>query len=230
MKCVSVAPEREKSGFSEPALDREERELIRSLEEEMRRAFRFFRNLGTGPAVSVFGSSRLPPGDPVCRMARMFGESMGREGVRVLVGGHEGTMGATLEGAGAWGTALEWDPVDGKVHETTHSLIFRHLFLRKHFFLRNIRAVVLFPGGYGTMDELFEFLALRQVDKWAGIPAICAETPERPFWRPFWNGLAPILKSASFLPEGSECPLDIEADPGGLVVKVLEGIGKSVRK
>lgn len=229
MKCVSAVPDREKDVPSEPDLDREEGELIRSLEEETRRAFRFFRNLENGPAVAMFGSSRLPPEDPVCRMARTFGEAMGREGVRVLAGGHDGAMGAALGGAGSWGTALEWDPDEGKMPETGQRLVFRHLFLRKHFFLRNIRAVVLFPGGYGTMDELFEFLALRQVDLWAGIPAFCAESPERPFWVPFWNGLAAILKSAPFLPEGAECPLPVESEPERLVEKVLEGVRKSVR-
>jgi predicted Rossmann-fold nucleotide-binding protein len=219
-----VGPERRVSPSSGPGLEAEELEMIRSLERETDRAFRFFRTLEPGPVVAMFGSSRLPSSDPVCRFARTFGEVMSREGVRVLAGGHDGAMGAALSGAGRWGTALEWDPASGDPHETDRRLVFRHLFLRKHFFLRKIRAVVLFPGGYGTMDELFELLALRQVNDWAGIPAFCAESPERPFWRPFWDGLSVILKSAPYLPVDAECPLPIESDPDRLGARVLAAV------
>lgn len=222
-----MGPERKKGPSPEPGLEGEERELIRSLERETDRAFRFFRTLEPGPAVAMFGSSRLPSSDPVCRFARTFGEAMSREGVRVLAGGHDGAMGAVLSGAGQWGTALEWDPASGNPRGADRRLVFRHLFLRKHFFLRKIRAVVLFPGGYGTMDELFEFLALRQLEDWAGIPAFCAESPERPFWRPFWDGLSAILKSAPFLPDDAECPLPVESDPGRLGARVLAAVRAS---
>lgn len=208
--------------------ERPDRKVNRSLKGaivEGRRALDFFRNGKSEPTVAVFGSSRLSPDDPVSRMAFSFGEVMAKSGIRVLTGGFEGTMGAALEGAGEKGVALEWDPESVLIEEADrreNRLVFAHLSVRKQFFLWPSRAVVLFPGGYGTLDELFEMLALRQTEEWARIPAFCAETPERPFWRPFWEGLEPLLRQAPFLPSGAECPLTVLEDGIVLAERVIE--------
>ncbi len=194
---------------------------------EGRRALGFFRDGKSEPTVAVFGSSRLPSGDPASRMAFSFGEAMARSGIRVLAGGFEGTMGAALEGAGEKGVALEWEPEPVLTEETDrrgNRLVFAHLSVRKQFFLWPARAVVLFPGGYGTLDELFEMMALRQTEEWARIPAFCADTPDRPFWRPFWDGLAPLLRQAPFLAPGAECPLTVVEDGAVLAGKVIEAV------
>ena len=193
--------------------------------EDGRRALEFFGEGKSVPTVSVFGSSRLPEDDPACRMARLFGERMASAGIRLLAGGQEGLMGQALAGARELGVALSWqrgrapeDRIDGK------GLQFFHLSMRKRFFLWPSRAVVLFPGGYGTLDELFELLALRQTETWARIPAFCAEVSGRPFWEPFWKTLAEVLRSAPYLDRDAECPLPVVRDVEELSRRVGEAV------
>lgn len=193
--------------------------------EDGKRALAFFREGKSVPTVSVFGSSRLPENDPACRMARSFGVEMALSGIRLLAGGREGLMGQALAGAGPMGVALSWqregssDGTDGP-----GELRFLHLSMRKRFFLWPARAVVLFPGGYGTLDELFELLALRQTEAWARIPAFCAEPPERPFWNPFWKTLEGLLRSAPYLDRDAECPLPVVVDVKALSRLVREAV------
>ena len=193
--------------------------------EDGKRALAFFREGKSVPTVSVFGSSRLPESDPACRMARSFGAEMAQSGIRLLAGGREGLMGQALSGAGPMGVPLSWqregsaDGPGGGVE-----LRFLHLSMRKRFFLWPARAVVLFPGGYGTLDELFELLALRQTEPWARIPAFCAESPERPFWEPFWNTLNRLLRSAPYLDREAECPLPVVGDVDELSRLVREAV------
>lgn len=193
--------------------------------EDGRRALAFFGEGKSVPTVSVFGSSRLPSDDAACRMARLFGEEMASAGIRVLAGGRESLMGQVLEGARELGVPLTWkreelpeDPVQKR------GLRFLHLSMRKRFFLWPSRAIVLFPGGYGTLDELFELLALRQTESWARIPAFCAEVAGRPFWEPFWETLDRVLRSAPFLDREAECPLPVVREVEELSRRVKESV------
>lgn len=205
-----------------PAASRSLQSAIR----EGRRALGFFRDGKSQPTVAVFGSSRLSAEDPASRMAFDFGLAMARAEIRVLAGGFEGVMGAALKGAGDKGVALEWEPgvgspVPGSLGDR---LVFAHLSVRKQFFLWPARAVVLFPGGYGTLDELFEMMALRQSEEWARIPAFCADVPVRPFWRPLWDALEPLLRQAPFLSSEAECPMMVVQDGRVLADKVIEAV------
>ncbi len=193
--------------------------------EDGQRALAFFGEGKSIPTVSVFGSSRLPEEDPACRMARLFGEYMASSGIRLLAGGQEGLMGQALAGAREFGVALNWQRGGSPVNPSgTNELRFLHLSMRKRFFLWPSRAVVLFPGGYGTLDELFELLALRQTESWARIPAFCVDVSGRPFWAPFWETLANTLRSAPFLDRDAECPLPVLEDLDELTRRVQEAV------
>ncbi|MHB8422086.1 MAG: LOG family protein [Leptospirales bacterium] len=193
---------------------------------EGRRALDFFRDGKSQPTVAVFGSSRLSSEDPASRMAFAFGLAMARAGIRVLAGGDEGVMGSALKGAGEKGVALDWEPelVNPASDPLGRRLVFAHLSVRKQFFLWPARAVVLFPGGYGTLDELFEMMALRQTEEWARVPAFCADIPGRPFWKPLWGALEPLLREAPYLSPEAECPLRIVDDGCVLAEKVIESV------
>ena len=193
--------------------------------EDGQRALAFFGEGKSVPTVSVFGSSRLPEEDPACRMARLFGERMASRGIRLLAGGKEGVMGQALAGAREFGVALNWQRGDsGEDPAATNGLRFLHLSMRKRFFLWPSRAVVLFPGGYGTLDELFELLALRQTETWARIPAFCVEVSGRPFWEPFWGTLVRIFGAATYLDREAECPLPVLEDMDELTHRVREAV------
>jgi uncharacterized protein (TIGR00730 family) len=168
-----------------------------------------FRELaGEPPAVSVFGSARTPPGTAEYELAREVGRRLGEAGFGVITGGGPGAMEAAHRGAreaGARSIALNIDlpfeqPASGWVDR---SLDFHYFFCRKVMFVRYANAFVVLPGGYGTLDELFEALCLIQTEKIRSFPVILTNTA-------YWSGLVTWLRDRT-LREGkiSEHDLDL---------------------
>jgi uncharacterized protein (TIGR00730 family) len=123
-----------------------------------------------GPAVSIFGSARTPEGDPWYEKARELGRQLAAAGVTVITGGGPGLMEATNRGAfeaggESIGTGIEL-PHEQGINDFVHvGLEFRYFFVRKMMFVKYASAFVFLPGGYGTLDELFEVLTLVQTGK-----------------------------------------------------------------
>lgn len=142
---------------------------------------------GIPPAVSVFGSSRVPRDHPYYRLAEDLAHLLSDAGFSVVSGGGPGLMeavsrGAFLGPAPSVGLNIELpgqEPPNGYLDVSLH---FRHFFARKHMFIRLSAAYVVLPGGFGTMDELMEALCLIQTGKTPKIPVILLH-------RPFWQGL-----------------------------------------
>jgi uncharacterized protein (TIGR00730 family) len=145
------------------------------------------RLAGVRPAVSVFGSARVKQGTEYYRLAEETARLLSEAGFAVFSGGGPGLMEATNKGAfegGGLAVGLNIDlPREQPSSRYQHiSLRFKHFFARKVMFAKFASAYVVLPGGYGTLDELFEALTLVQTGKGRQMPIILVHEP-------FWRGL-----------------------------------------
>ena len=145
------------------------------------------RLVGIQPAVSVFGSARVKPGTPYYQLAEETARLLSDAGFTVISGGGPGLMEATNKGAfegKGLAVGLNIDlPKEQHSSRYQHiSLRFKHFFARKVTFARYASAFVVLPGGYGTLDELFEALTLVQTGKTRNMPIILVHEP-------YWRGL-----------------------------------------
>jgi uncharacterized protein (TIGR00730 family) len=152
-------------GDEPPEIRAGDAERVRDIAEEFARAFDALSAIG--PAVTVFGSARTPAGHPAYARARELGACLGRAGFAVITGGGGGLMEAANRGArdvGATSVGLNIElPHEQRANPYLDvDLRFRHFFARKVAFLRYASAAVICPGGFGTLDELFELLTLVQ--------------------------------------------------------------------
>ncbi|MDD5727035.1 MAG: TIGR00730 family Rossman fold protein [Victivallales bacterium] len=130
-----------------------------------------------GPLITVFGSARTQPGSPEYAEAEKMGRLLAENGYGVITGGGEGVMGAVNKGAyeaggDSIGLNIELPNEQRPNAFQTHSLYFRYFFIRKVCFLKYSLGVVVFPGGYGTLDEFFESITLVQTGKINRIPIV----------------------------------------------------------
>jgi len=145
-----------------------------------------------GPAVSIFGSARSKPSDRYYKLAEQTASELAKAGFAVITGGGGGIMeaankGATDAGGKSIGLNIEL-PMEQIPNEYQNvSLNFRYFFVRKVMFLKYAHGFIVFPGGFGTMDELFESLVLIQTLKQAFFPVILMGSD-------FWDGLIQWLK------------------------------------
>jgi uncharacterized protein (TIGR00730 family) len=145
-----------------------------------------------GPAVTVFGSARTPPEHPTYELTRRLGYCLGQSGYAVITGGGPGLMeaanrGAREAGALSIGCNIELPHEQAPNPYLDIGLRFRHFFTRKVMFVRYASAFVVCPGGYGTLDELFEALTLIQTATIRHFPAILLGDGE-------WDGLLAWLR------------------------------------
>ncbi len=147
-----------------------------------------FRTLaGIGRAVSIFGSSRTPPGSSEYALARRTAAAIGRRGFTIITGGGPGSMEAANRGArdaGALSVGLGIElPAEQEINAYVDlALEFKHFFVRKVMFVRYASAFVVLPGGLGTLDELFEAHTLIQTGKVQRFPLVLVGSA-------FWKGL-----------------------------------------
>ena len=155
----------------------------------------FDRLSGIGRAVSVFGSARTPREHPHYELMRAVGSALGEAGYSVITGGGGGLMEAANRGArdvGALSVGCNIElPREQKLNDYVDiGLRFRHFFARKVMFVRYACAFVIGPGGFGTLDELFEALTLMQTSTIRHFPAILIGEGE-------WDGLLDWLGSTA---------------------------------
>jgi uncharacterized protein (TIGR00730 family) len=181
-----------------------EAERIARIEAELREGFE--RLAEVGPAICVFGSARTRPGEPEYEIARELGRAIGEAGFAVVTGGGPGTMEAANRGArdaGALSVGLNIElPHEQDLNPYVDlGMRFHYFFVRKLMFVRYSDALAVMPGGFGTLDELFEMLTLIQT----------AKTPDHPVvlvGPGYWNGLLEWMR-AQLLAEGRISPADI---------------------
>jgi len=158
---------------------------------ELRVANKIFADYKHIKKLSIFGSARTKPGTPEYVAAHDFAKMMVEAGWMVITGGGDGIMGAAQEGAGAersFGLNIRL-PFEQRANATIEKdpklINFRYFFTRKVNFVKESKAVVCFPGGFGTMDEAFEALTLIQTGKAPLFPLIFMDAPGGDFWRTF---------------------------------------------
>ena len=144
-----------------------------------------------GPAVSVFGSARVPADDPSYAQAEELGRRFAEQGITVITGGGPGIMeaankGAKEAGGESVGLAIELPHEQATNRYITRELNFRYFFVRKTMFVKYAQGFVIFPGGFGTFDELFESLTLVQTGKIDDFPVILFGSR---YWEPLVDWL-----------------------------------------
>jgi uncharacterized protein (TIGR00730 family) len=187
-----LTPDEELIAADEPAVaslvtddDRVER-----MRAELEMGFDTLRELG--PAVSVFGSARTPPGSPEYSLGVQLGRRLGEAGFAVITGGGPGAMAAANQGARqarvpSVGLGIDL-PFEQSLNEwVDHPLDFHYFFTRKIMFVRYASAFVVLPGGFGTLDELFEAATLIQTRKIRHFPILLVGTD-------YWSGLLTWLR------------------------------------
>jgi len=147
---------------------------------------------GLGPSVTIYGSARLGAESVYYQSAKQLARRFGDAGLNVLTGGGPGIMEGANEGAFgsdscSIGLNIELPHEQGANRFQDLSLEFRYFFIRKLMFVKHAVGFVVFPGGYGTLDELFEALTLVQTGKIRPFPIVL-------FGRDYWQGLEGWLK------------------------------------
>jgi uncharacterized protein (TIGR00730 family) len=160
-----------------------------------------------GPAVTIFGSARFAPTHPTYLLAVEIGRRLAQAGFAVITGGGPGVMeaanrGAKEAGGCSVGLNIELPHEQGTNAYVDLAINFRYFFVRKTMFVKYAEAFVILPGGFGTLDELWEALTLIQTGKVKNFPVILVG-------REFWSGLIEWAKS-SMLAGGTISPADLE--------------------
>ena len=183
--------------------ERSDEERLARIEAEFRRGFEALAEVG--PAVCVFGSARTPREDPEYELGRETGRALAESGFAVITGGGGGVMEAANRGAQeAGGVSVGLNiqlPQEQALNPYCDiGIEFEHFFVRKLMFVRYSDALVCLPGGFGTLDEMFEALTLIQTGKAADHPVILCGGD-------YWTSLADWI-SDHLLDAGRISPAD----------------------
>ncbi len=182
-----------------------------------------------GPCVSIFGSARTKPGDEYYELAVKVAQKLAESGYGVITGGGPGIMEAGNKGANlAGGTSvglnidLPFEQHDNPFIDSDKSLDFDYFFVRKVMFVKYSQGFVVMPGGFGTLDELFEAITLIQTKKIGQFPIVLVGTE-------FWSGLFDWIKNI-MLKEKNISPGDLDliqlVDTAEDAVKIIDAYYK----
>jgi uncharacterized protein (TIGR00730 family) len=203
------------------ATEHTETERLARIHDELARGFDALAHIRRG--VSIFGSARTPPDHPRYALAREVGRALGEAGFAVITGGGPGIMEAANRGARdadacSVGLNIELPFEQGANPYQDIALTFHFFFTRKVMFVRYATGFVVFPGGFGTLDELFEALLLIQTHKIREFPVVLVGTE-------WWSGLLDWARER-LAGEAMISPADLElmrcTDDPAEVVAVME--------
>jgi uncharacterized protein (TIGR00730 family) len=205
-----------------PTLHSEEERLDR-IRHELASGFEALS--GLGPACSIWGSARVPAGDPQYELGRTVARRIGDRGMAIITGGGPGLMEAANRGArdaGVRSVGLRIElPFEQRLNPYVDlPLNFHYFFTRKLMFVRYACAFVALPGGFGTMDELFEVVTLIQTDRVRDFPVVLVGSD-------YWEGLIGWLRERP-VAEGKLTEADLEImqvsdDPDEVAAIVEQG-------
>jgi uncharacterized protein (TIGR00730 family) len=198
-------------------------ERIARISREFERGFRLLKQVDC--AVSVFGSARVHEGQPEYELARRVARELSADGMDIITGGGPGIMEAANRGAkegGSLSIGLNIE-LPFEQHENPYldiELTCHYFFTRKLFFVRYAVGFVVFPGGFGTLDELFEALTLSQTGKTRHFPIVLVGSD-------YWGGLVQWMRERT-LSDGMISPHDFDLfqvcdDPKDIVAAVFRG-------
>ena len=161
-----------------------------------------------GPCVSIFGSARTEPGDRYYEMAAETAREMTKKGFGVITGGGPGIMEAANKGAReqkaksvGLGIDLPFEQGVNEFVDPDYTIMFHYFFARKVMFVKYAQGFIVFPGGFGTLDEFFEALTLIQTGKVSQFPIVLMGTD-------YWEGLVDWIKN-TMVENGTISPDDV---------------------
>lgn len=179
--------------------------LITRALKEMRYAYRIFNQYTQEKRVSIFGSARTPESHPDYIIAKEFSKKMADLGWMCITGAAMGIMKAGLEGAkpeARFGLSIRL-PFESSVAPYIEGdpklIIFRYFFTRKLMFISHSHAIAVFPGGFGTLDELFEVLTLMQTGKATIVPVLLMESGQGNYWENFEHYIQEHLEANGWI-------------------------------
>jgi len=201
---------------------------VARIADEFREGFVAVEQIGR-PAVTIFGSARVGEEHPAYREAREVARRLAEAGFAIVTGGGPGVMEAANRGAREGGGLSVGFNIELPHEQRSNryldiGLTFKHFYVRKTMFVKAAEGFVIFPGGFGTLDELFESLTLIQTGKVLHFPVVLFDSG---FWQPMldWIRERPLA-------EGMVSPEDVELwtltdDPGEAVVTIVKGYDPS---
>ena len=208
----------------EVASERTERDRLERMRSELEDGVDALREMGCR-AVSVFGSARTPRDHPDYAVAREIARRLGEAGFGIVTGGGPGTMEAANRGARDAGAISVGLNIELPFEQAPNAyqdieLRFHYFFTRKVMFVRFASAFVVMPGGFGTLDELFEGLVLIQTGKIRHFPVVLVGSE-------FWGGLLDWIRER-LVDDGMIAPADVDLvtvcdDPAEIVERVRAG-------
>ena len=239
-------------GLGTDGADRLNLKIASSAVSEMRQAFQLFARFNGRRKVTAFGSARTKPDDVLYQMAREVAERLAAKNWLVVTGAGPGIMQAATEGAGphsSIGVAirLPFESPNPTFTDETNLVSMKYFFTRKLMLVKESQGFVCIPGGFGTLDELFELLTLQQTGKSVPTPIVLldrpaeaaradvphhrssigydpadAETPPRPIGA-FWGGLRRFVDE-QLVPSGVVSPDDLDR------VLITDSVDEAVRE
>ena len=175
-----------------------------------------------GPAVSIFGSARIKPEDPVYQLARELAAAFVRHGFAVITGGGGGVMEAANKGAAEAGgrsvglnIRLPFEQIPNS--HANIRLEFKYFFIRKVMFIKYASAYIALPGGFGTLDEVFEVITLIQTKRIKPFPIILVGSA---YWTGLWDWIKMHLHQAGMISPGDMDIVQIMDDPEKIAATV----------
>jgi uncharacterized protein (TIGR00730 family) len=175
--------------------------------QELRHAFRIFAPYRRLRKVSIFGSTRVQESEPYYDLARSLAQGLTQAGFMVITGAGPGIMQAGHEGAGrekSFGVNIRLPSVqlaNRFIRDDPKLMNFHFFFTRKLMFVKEADAVVIFPGGFGTQDELFESITLVQTGKSQVLPIILMDLPDGTYWSRWQEFLRDDLLKRGYISE-----------------------------
>ncbi|MFH1981287.1 MAG: TIGR00730 family Rossman fold protein [Pseudomonadota bacterium] len=206
--------------------DRVDLKMMNHTLKEMRFTAKVFAPYRQVRKVSVFGSARVKPDAPRYRLARELGALLAQAGFMVITGGGPGIMHAVNEGAGpdaSFGINIQLpfeqhpNPI---VAGNPRSVNYKYFFNRKVAFLKEADAVVLLPGGFGTLDEGMETLTLIQTGKRDPLPVVMLDLPGGSYWRRWKEFITTQLAAAGYTDAHDLAFVKFESDPKQVVAHI----------
>ena len=194
--------------LGEDGADRLDLKIASAALAEMRDAFRLFAPFRGVPKVTVFGSARTRQDDPLYLQARDVAEVLAEDGWMVVTGAGPGIMQAAAEGAGperSLGVSIRLpfeEKANGLVAGQDHVVAMKYFFTRKLMLIKESRGFICLPGGFGTLDEMFELLTLQQTGKAEPMPIVLLDEPGGTFWHGLRRFIDQELAPAGVISEG----------------------------
>ena len=176
-----------------------------------------------GPAITVFGSARIREDHPAYAQARDVGRLLAQAGFAVVTGGGPGVMEAANRGANEGGGLSVGFNIELPHEQALNpyvdlGLTFKHFYVRKTMFVKAAEGFVIFPGGFGTLDELFESLTLIQTGKVLHFPVILFDAA---YWQPLLDFIRDRLLADGMISREDLALLTVTDDPQEVVRMVL---------